>query len=145
MQGRHPLRPVDQALLTRTMLELLDPDPRSPPRDPGPREPGPREARTRRPPESQELDELVRAAYELPYGRAKSALLEQAVERAEAEGDDEAAFQYRVKLAFAYSEGGEPRLSFTRRSRRGGPGRRPGAVVQFRRSLLWATSRSSTR
>lgn len=27
LQGRHPLRPVDQALLTRTMLELLDPDP----------------------------------------------------------------------------------------------------------------------
>ncbi|MGI3786332.1 MAG: hypothetical protein ACRYG2_36775, partial [Janthinobacterium lividum] len=26
LQGRHPLRPVDQALLTRTMLGLLDPD-----------------------------------------------------------------------------------------------------------------------
>ena len=39
LQGRHPLRPVDQALLTRTMLELLDPDP-DPTRDPGPREPG---------------------------------------------------------------------------------------------------------
>jgi molecular chaperone HtpG len=26
LQGRHPLRPVDQALLTRTMLGLLEPD-----------------------------------------------------------------------------------------------------------------------
>ena len=25
LQGRHPLRPVDQALLTRTMLGLLEP------------------------------------------------------------------------------------------------------------------------
>ncbi len=34
LQGRHPLRPVDQALLTRTMLGLLSPDD-----DPAPQEP----------------------------------------------------------------------------------------------------------
>lgn len=61
---------------------------------------------------SQELDELVRDAYALPYGRARSALLEQVVARADAEGEDEAAFDHRLKLAFAYSQGGEPRLSF---------------------------------
>ncbi len=61
---------------------------------------------------SQELDELARAAYALPYGRARSALLEQTVARADAEGEDLAAFRYRIDLAFGYSQGGEPRLSF---------------------------------
>ena len=61
---------------------------------------------------SQDLDELVREAYALPFGRAHSALLEQVVARADAEGDDRAAFSHRLRLAFAYSQGGEPRLSF---------------------------------
>jgi tetratricopeptide (TPR) repeat protein len=87
---------------------------------------------------SQELDELVRAAYQLPYGRAKSALLEQVVARAEAEGEEEAAFEFRVKLAFAYSEGGEPRLSFTPFGRCVADlDADPQRFAQFRRSLLW--------
>ena len=36
---------------------------------------------------SQELDELTREAHALPYGRPRSALLEQVVDRAEAEGE----------------------------------------------------------
>ncbi|MGI3786331.1 MAG: hypothetical protein ACRYG2_36770 [Janthinobacterium lividum] len=87
---------------------------------------------------SQELDELTRAAHELGYGRAKSALLEQVVDRAEAEGDLETAFEYRVKLAFAYSEGGEPRLSFAPFARCVADlDADPLRFVRFRRSLLW--------
>lgn len=87
---------------------------------------------------SQELDELVRAAYALPYGRAKSAVLEQVVARAEAEGEEEAAFEFRIKLAFAYSEGGEPRLSFTPFGRCVADlDADPQRFARFRRSLLW--------
>ena len=61
---------------------------------------------------SQELDELVRAAYALPYGKAQTALLEQVVERAEAEGEDESAFDHRIDLVMSYVQAGEPRLVF---------------------------------
>lgn len=61
---------------------------------------------------SAELEELVRDAYALPYGRTRSALLEQVVDRAEAEGEAAAAFDHRIDLATAYIQGGEPRLVF---------------------------------
>ncbi|HET6293212.1 MAG TPA: hypothetical protein VFG33_07555 [Kribbella sp.] len=56
------------------------------------------------------LDRLNRAQ-STPYGKAKSALLEDVVRRADAAGDEDVAFYARLALVTAYVSGGEPRKS----------------------------------
>ncbi|HEU4945863.1 MAG TPA: hypothetical protein VFT31_01805 [Kribbella sp.] len=66
---------------------------------------------------SQDLHDQHARAMSLPYGRARSAQLEEVVRRAEAEGAADIAFAARLNLIGAYLHGGEPRKSlvpFTR-------------------------------
>ena len=56
------------------------------------------------------LDRLNRAQ-STPYGKAKSALLEDVVRRADAADDEDIAFYARLALVTAYVSGGEPRKS----------------------------------
>lgn len=68
-------------------------------------------------PMSHELHDLYARAVNLPYGRARSAQLEDVVRRAEAQGATDIAFTARLALIGAYLHGGEPRKSlvpFTR-------------------------------
>ncbi|TDB93974.1 hypothetical protein [Actinomadura sp. 7K534] len=51
---------------------------------------------------------LMTQAQELPYGEARTVLVEDALRRAEAAGDDELAFRVRTRLTDAYQYGGEP-------------------------------------
>ncbi|MEV0588281.1 hypothetical protein [Nonomuraea sp. NPDC050310] len=57
-------------------------------------------------------EELLFEAYGLPYGEARTILLERAVKEAEAEGDPERLFDARLALTGAYQHGGEPGKSF---------------------------------
>ncbi|TDE26487.1 hypothetical protein [Actinomadura sp. 6K520] len=51
---------------------------------------------------------LMAQAQELPYGEARTVLVEDALRRAEAAGDGELAFRVRTRLTDAYQYGGEP-------------------------------------
>ncbi|GAA4153231.1 hypothetical protein [Actinomadura keratinilytica] len=64
-----------------------------------------------------EVHELMARAQELPYGEAKTVLVEDALRRAEAAGDDRLAFRVRMSLTGAYQYGGEPAKAFTTFSR----------------------------
>ncbi|GAA4074672.1 hypothetical protein [Actinomadura miaoliensis] len=61
--------------------------------------------------------ELMARSEELPYGEAKTVLVEDALRRAEAAGDDHLAFRVRMSLTTAYQYGGEPAKAFTTFSR----------------------------
>ncbi|WP_051468425.1 hypothetical protein [Actinomadura oligospora] len=61
--------------------------------------------------------ELMARAEELPYGEARTLLVEDALRRAEAAADAELAFRVRMGLTTAYQYGGEPAKAFTTFSR----------------------------
>jgi tetratricopeptide (TPR) repeat protein len=58
-----------------------------------------------------DLVERLNRATSTPYGKARSALLEDVVRRADAAGNDELAFYARLALVTAYVMGAEPRKS----------------------------------
>ncbi|MFI0485528.1 hypothetical protein [Actinomadura sp. 9N215] len=60
---------------------------------------------------------LMARSQELPYGEARTVLIEDALRRAEAAGDDVLAFHVRVRLTDAYRYGGEPVKAFATFSR----------------------------
>jgi tetratricopeptide (TPR) repeat protein len=60
---------------------------------------------------NQELVDQLERAQSAPYGKARSALLEDVVRRADAAGEDDLAFYSRLSLVTAYVMGGEPRKS----------------------------------
>lgn len=60
---------------------------------------------------NEELIDRLQRAESMPYGQARSALLEDVVRRADAAGEDELAFYSRLGLVTAYVMGGEPRKS----------------------------------
>ncbi|MFG2017455.1 hypothetical protein [Actinomadura geliboluensis] len=60
---------------------------------------------------------LMARSQELPYGEARTVLVEDALRRAEAAGDDVLAFHVRVRLTDAYRYGGEPAKAFATFSR----------------------------
>ncbi|MER6812456.1 hypothetical protein ABT299_24590 [Spirillospora sp. NPDC000708] len=55
---------------------------------------------------------LMTRAGELPYGEARTVLVEDALRRAEEAGDEVLAFRVRVRLTDAYQFGGEPAKAF---------------------------------
>ncbi|KAB2351690.1 hypothetical protein [Actinomadura rudentiformis] len=61
--------------------------------------------------------DLMARAGELPYGEAKTVLVEDALRQAEAAGEPELAFRVRMELTTAYQYGGEPAKAFTTFSR----------------------------
>ncbi|WP_329482019.1 hypothetical protein OG555_07105 [Kribbella sp. NBC_01484] len=60
---------------------------------------------------NQELVDRLQRAESAPYGKARSALLEDVVRRADAAGEEDLAFYSRLSLVTAYVMGGEPRKS----------------------------------
>ncbi|MFI7062155.1 tetratricopeptide repeat protein [Kribbella sp. NPDC050124] len=60
---------------------------------------------------NQDLIDRLQRAESTPYGKARSALLEDVVRRADADGADDLAFYSRLALVTAYVMGGEPRKS----------------------------------
>ncbi|MCG5217493.1 hypothetical protein [Streptosporangium sp. KLBMP 9127] len=66
---------------------------------------------------TEEVQGLVDQASEMPYGEAKSVLLEEALRRAEALRDRDLAFVVRMELTGAYQYGAEPAKSFATFSR----------------------------
>lgn len=60
---------------------------------------------------NEELVDRLQRAQSAPYGKARSALLEDVVRRADAAGEDDLAFYSRLALVTAYVMGGEPRKS----------------------------------
>ncbi|MFB4305834.1 hypothetical protein [Actinomadura sp. GTD37] len=60
---------------------------------------------------------LMGRSQELPYGEARTVLVEDALRRAEAAGDEVLAFHVRVRLTDAYRYGGEPVKAFATFSR----------------------------
>ncbi|TDB78981.1 hypothetical protein E1264_36210 [Actinomadura sp. KC216] len=60
---------------------------------------------------------LMARSQELPYGEARTVLVEDALRRAEAAGDEVLAFHVRVRLTDAYRYGGEPVKAFATFSR----------------------------
>jgi tetratricopeptide (TPR) repeat protein len=61
--------------------------------------------------------ELMARAEDLPYGEARTILIEDALRRAEAAGDEVLAHRVRMELTSAYQHGGEPARAFTSFSR----------------------------
>ncbi len=96
MLGYHPISPADSALVNRSFLGLLD---QAVPTAGGPD------------PMNQELVDRLQRAESAPYGKARSALLEDVVRRADAAGEEDLAFRSRLSLVTAYVMGGEPRKS----------------------------------
>ncbi|REE98258.1 tetratricopeptide repeat protein [Thermomonospora umbrina] len=81
--------------------------------------------------------ELMQRAGDLPYGEARTVLVEDALRRSEAAGDEELAFRVRMELTGAYQYGGEPAKAFTTFSRcLTQHDRDPGTFGQGER-LLW--------
>ncbi|MBE1533631.1 tetratricopeptide repeat protein [Actinomadura algeriensis] len=65
----------------------------------------------------EDVFELMRRAEELPYGEARTVLVEDALRRADAAGDEELAFRVRLRLTNAYHYGAEPAKAFATFSR----------------------------
>ncbi|MGI8328647.1 hypothetical protein ACRYCC_01710 [Actinomadura scrupuli] len=63
------------------------------------------------------VHDLMSRALELPYGEARTVLMEDALRRAEADRDESLAFGVRMELSSAYQYGGEPAKTFTTFSR----------------------------
>ncbi|MFI6290234.1 hypothetical protein ACIBEJ_01545 [Nonomuraea sp. NPDC050790] len=64
-----------------------------------------------------DIDDLIDEASDLPYGEARTLLLEQALRHAEAGGDREQILAVRMELTEAYQFGSEPAKSFATFSR----------------------------
>ncbi|RSN70264.1 tetratricopeptide repeat protein [Actinomadura sp. WAC 06369] len=85
----------------------------------------------------EDVYELMRRADELPYGEAKTVLVEDALRRADAAGDEELAFRVRIALTNAYHYGAEPMKAFATFSRTlADHDRDPGRFGETH-SLLW--------
>ncbi|MFC9969348.1 hypothetical protein ACFVH6_00440 [Spirillospora sp. NPDC127200] len=80
---------------------------------------------------------LMTQAGELPYGEARTVLVEDALRRAEAAGDDYLAFRVRMELTNAYRYGGEPAKAFATFSRTLADHDRDPARFDQGRGLLW--------
>ncbi|WP_207933479.1 hypothetical protein, partial [Actinomadura sp. GC306] len=80
---------------------------------------------------------LMNQAQELPYGEAHTVLVEDALRRAEAAGDEVLAFQVRVRLTDAYQYGGEPAKAFATFSRTLAEHDRDPARFDETHMLLW--------
>lgn len=85
----------------------------------------------------EEVHALLARAEELPYGEARTVLVEDALRRAEATGDPVLAYRVRMELTGSYQHGGEPAKAFATFSRclsqhDSDPGRFGGEQV-----LLW--------
>ncbi|XRQ05919.1 hypothetical protein ACN3XK_56740 [Actinomadura welshii] len=80
---------------------------------------------------------LMNQAEELPYGEARTVLVEDALRRAEAAGDEVLAFQVRVRLTDAYQYGGEPAKAFATFSRTLAEHDRDPARFDETHLLLW--------
>ncbi|MFG2002559.1 hypothetical protein ACGFNU_25720 [Spirillospora sp. NPDC048911] len=81
--------------------------------------------------------DLMARAGELPYGEAKTVLVEDALRQAEAAADAELAYRVRMELTTAYQYGGEPAKAFTTFSRcLSEHDRDPGRFAEEHR-LLW--------
>ncbi|MGH3241343.1 MAG: hypothetical protein ACRDNL_13265, partial [Spirillospora sp.] len=80
---------------------------------------------------------LMARSQELPYGEARTVLIEDALRRAEAVGDDVLAFHVRVRLTDAYRYGGEPVKAFATFSRTLSEHDRDPARFDETHGLLW--------
>ncbi|WP_083983815.1 hypothetical protein [Actinomadura hibisca] len=80
---------------------------------------------------------LMSQAGELPYGEARTVLVEDALRRAEAAGDEHLAFRVRMELTNAYRYGGEPAKAFATFSRTLADHDRDPARFDQGLSLLW--------
>ncbi|WP_329085506.1 hypothetical protein OG979_23450 [Actinomadura citrea] len=80
---------------------------------------------------------LMARSQELPYGEARTVLIEDALRRAEAAGDEVLAFHVRVRLTDAYRYGGEPVKAFATFSRTLADHDRDPARFDETHSLLW--------
>ncbi|MEU5883096.1 hypothetical protein [Spirillospora sp. NPDC047279] len=81
--------------------------------------------------------DLMARAGELPYGEARTVLVEDALRQAEAAAEPELAFRVRMELTTAYQYGGEPAKAFTTFSRcLSEHDREPGRYGEEHR-LLW--------
>lgn len=85
-----------------------------------------------------DIDELLEQAMELPYGRARSRLLEEACRYADAQSDLDLGFWIRDQLCTAYTMGGEPRKLLVPFSWcLAEHDRDPARYARFTHSLLW--------
>ncbi|WP_339155439.1 hypothetical protein [Actinomadura luteofluorescens] len=80
---------------------------------------------------------LMARSQELPYGEARTVLIEDALRRAEAAGDEVLAFHVRVRLTDAYRYGGEPVKAFATFSRTLADHDRDPVRFDETHSLLW--------
>ncbi|WP_433227713.1 hypothetical protein [Actinomadura formosensis] len=80
---------------------------------------------------------LMARSQELPYGEARTVLVEDALRRAEAAGDEVLAFHVRVRLTDAYRYGGEPAKAFATFSRTLADHDRDPGRFDDARGLLW--------
>ncbi|MFI0405171.1 hypothetical protein [Actinomadura sp. 3N508] len=80
---------------------------------------------------------LMARSQELPYGEARTVLVEDALRRAEAAGDEVLAFHVRVRLTDAYRYGGEPVKAFATFSRSLADHDRDPGRFDETHSLLW--------
>ncbi|MBT2210530.1 hypothetical protein [Actinomadura sp. NEAU-AAG7] len=80
---------------------------------------------------------LMTRSEELPYGEARTVLVEDALRRAEAVDDDVLAFQVRIRLTNAYRYGGEPAKAFATFSRTLADHDRDPSRFSELRGLLW--------
>ncbi|MFD0900176.1 hypothetical protein [Actinomadura sediminis] len=85
----------------------------------------------------EDVYELMRRAEELPYGEARTVLVEDALRRADAAGDEELAFRVRIALTNAYHYGGEPAKAFATFSRTLADHDRDPGRFGAAHSLLW--------
>ncbi|MCP2335482.1 hypothetical protein [Actinomadura rupiterrae] len=81
--------------------------------------------------------ELMSRAEELPYGEARTVLVEDALRRAEAAADADLVFRVRMGLTTAYQYGGEPAKAFTTFSRCLAEFDRDPAHAESEHRLLW--------
>ncbi|WP_187356971.1 hypothetical protein [Actinomadura sp. CNU-125] len=85
----------------------------------------------------EDVFELMRRADELPYGEARTVLVEDALRRADAAGDEVLAFRVRIALTNAYHYGAEPAKAFATFSRTLADHDRDPGRFDETHSLLW--------
>lgn len=85
----------------------------------------------------EDVFDLMSRSEELPYGEARTVLVEDALRRAEAAGEEELAFRIRVRLTDAYQYGGEPAKALATFSRTLADHDRDPARFDETHMLLW--------
>ncbi|QXJ22134.1 hypothetical protein AGRA3207_003087 [Actinomadura graeca] len=86
---------------------------------------------------TEDVGGLMARSQELPYGEARTILVEDALRRAEAAGDETEAFWVRLQLTNAYQYGGEPAKAFATFSRTMADNDRDPGRFEGTRRLLW--------